>query len=220
MNSFQSDGTIDYARIRQKGVKDLMRLHRISGVQDFGKLTSICYSPDDTLTYHEHKKTFLVAANPELVWHTYKTVKPEVAWNGKMVSFGIQYSRRENKITYLGDNYTCIEPGLIIILNLSLLGSWIQLAVAHEIVGVDEQKKEIKICYVEKGASVGSQWISLSPAEHGHTVVTHYTQYRGKSWFRDTQLYPLFHERALTEFHQNIIQKILKSSEKASSIPT
>lgn len=205
------DTVIDYARIPQKSVKKLIRMHNITTIRDFGKLVSVCHNPEDSLPYHQHKKTFLVTANLDKVWHTYKTIKPDEAWKG-MASFSLQYSRRENKITYPGDDYTCIEPGLIIILNLSLLGSWMQLAVAHEIVGVDEQKKEIKICYVEKGASVGSQWISLSPSEDGCTLITHYTQYRGKSWFRDTKLYPFFHERALSEFHQNIIQKIISAS--------
>lgn len=200
---------IDFDRIRQSQVKNLLRMHGIERVSDLDKLRSICFDPGDALPYFTHAKSFSVAANIDRVWNMYKTIKPEEAWKGDTVGFGLQYSRKEKKVTYPGDPFENIEDGLIIVVHLRLLGGLIRMAVAHEITQVDDGRKEIKICYVEKGASVGSQWISFAAPNNSTTIVTHHTQYRSASKFRDTRLYPFFHEKAMSEFHHNIIRKIL-----------
>lgn len=108
---------------------------------------------------------------------------------------------------YPGDSYTGIEAGQIFFLNLNLLGSFIQLAVGHEITAVNENDKTIKICYLQNGASTGTQLIQLKKSNENQTEVVHETWYRSGSIFRDRVLYPGFHERGLTEFHENVKRK-------------
>lgn len=105
---------------------------------------------------------------------------------------------------YPGDSYPGIEAGQIIFLNLNLLGSFVQLAVGHEITAVNENDRTIKICYLQNGASTGTQLIQLKRSNENQTEVVHETWYRSGSAFRDKVLYPRFHEKGLTEFHKNV----------------
>jgi hypothetical protein len=129
-----------------------------------------------------------------------------------MVSFGLMYSRSQHKIMYPGDPYHGIEAGQIIFLNLNLFANAIHLAVGHEITGVNEAEKTIKICYLQNGASTGTQLIQLKARGKDQTEVIHETWYRSGSVFRDKVLYPGFHAKGLTEFHNNVKLKVQERS--------
>ena len=166
-----------------------------------------CYNPALESTYHIHNKTFLIRSNIDCVWNAYKTIHPKEAWNGAMVSFGLQYSTKKNSINYINDDYAGMEKGQIIILNLRLLWGGFNIAVAHEVSEVNEQKRMIKLCYMRGGASEGSQMITMRETKEGFTEVLHKTFYKSNSNFRDTKLYPRLHTRAITEFHLNVKKK-------------
>jgi hypothetical protein len=194
---------IDFNRIRQEKVRKLLRDNHISSRNDLSQLRSFCFDAADGQQYHKHIKSFLIKADLSTVWNAYKTIGPQETWRGTMISFGMMYSRRKNEILYPGDQYTGIEAGQIIFLNLNLFANIVNLAVGHEVTGVDEHAKTIKICYLQNGASTGTQLIQLK--EKGpHTNVIHETWYRSGSLFRDKVLYPGFHEKGLTEFHENV----------------
>jgi hypothetical protein len=198
---------IDFEKVRQKKVKKFMLNHGLTYVSSFKELQSICYDPAVEATYHKHQKTFIIKNSVESVWNIYKTIHPKEAWNGEMVSFGIQYSRNHNSINYLDDPYPGMKKGQVIILNLKMFWGLLHLAVAHEIAEVDDLHRIIKMCYMKGGASEGSQWITFHETPEGFTQVSHMTLYKSKSMFRDTKLYPRFHSRAITEFHNNIKRK-------------
>lgn len=203
MNSEQ----IDFSKIKQAQVKALLQKNNLFSLNDLSKLRSLCYNPSDGQHYYKHIKSFVIRASITDVWNTYKTISPQETRNGSMVSFGLMYSRKQNQIMYPGDSYTGIEAGQIFFLNLNLLGSFIQLAVGHEITAVNENDKTIKICYLQNGASTGTQLIQLKKSNENQTEVVHETWYRSGSIFRDRVLYPGFHERGLTEFHENVKRK-------------
>jgi hypothetical protein len=142
------------------------------------------------------------------VWNAYKTVNPQETRNGGMVSFGLMYSRSRNEIMYPGDAYSGIEEGQIIFLNLNLFANVVNLAVGHEITGVNDNEKTIKICYLQNGASTGTQLIQLKELNSGQTEVVHETWYRSGSILRDKVLYPGFHTKGITEFHDNVKLRI------------
>ena len=158
-------------------------------------------------SYHLHTKTFLIRSKIDCVWNAYKTIHPKEAWNGAMVSFGLQYSRMNNSINYINDAYSGMEKGQIIILNLRLLWGGINIAVAHEVREVNDQIRMIRLCYMRGGASEGSQIITMRETKDGFTEVLHKTFYKSKSHFRDTRLYPRLHTKAITEFHLNVKKK-------------
>jgi hypothetical protein len=207
-----NDGLIDFQRIKQQKVRKLLLDNGWRSLQDLSKLKSFCYNPSDGQHYYTHTKSFLIEANIDVVWHAYKTVNPQETRNGNMVSFGMMYSRSKNAIMYPGDAYSGIETGQILFLNLNLFANALHLAVGHEITGVSEAEKTIKICYLQNGASTGTQLIQLRKTNHGQTAVIHDTWYRSGSIFRDKVLYPGFHTKGLTEFHNNVKRKVQELS--------
>lgn len=198
---------IDFSRIKQPKVRALLQDNNLKTHDDLSKLRSLCYDPSDGKHYFKHTKSFLIHAALGEVWTAYKTISPQETRKGGMVSFGLMYSRKQNQIMYPGDSYAGIEAGQIVFLNLNLLGRFIQLAVGHEITAVNENDKTIKICYLQNGASTGTQLIQLQESKEYQTEVVHETWYRSRSVFRDKVLYPGFHEKGLTEFHENVKQK-------------
>jgi hypothetical protein len=198
---------IDYNKIKQHKVRDLLKKNGLYSLQDFSKLRSFCYEPSDGKVYNKHVKSFLIEADINLVWDVYKTIKPEETWNGNMVSFGVMYSRRLNALSFSGDAYVGLEAGQILFMNLNLFNNLLHLAVGHEITGVNDAEKWIKICYVQNGASIGTQKIQLERVSSGQTKVVHETWYTSGSYLRDKILYPSFHSKAISEFHNNVKRK-------------
>lgn len=198
---------VDFEKVKQSKVKRFLLHHKLNDVTGFTKLESICYNPEVEASYQKHHQTFLIKNNVESVWHTYKTIHPKEAWNGEMVSFGVQYSKSSNSINYLNDHYTGMQQGQILVLNLKMFWGLLHLAVAHQVSEVNEQQRMIKLCYMKGGASEGSQWITLHETEEGFTEVSHLTLYKSKSKFRDTKLYPRLHAKAIAEFHGNVKRK-------------
>jgi hypothetical protein len=199
---------IDFSRIKHEKVRRLLLDNGLKTLHDLSTQQSLCYNPADGKHYHKHVKSFIIEANIEISWNAYKTISPQETRNGSMVSFGLLYSRKRNEIMYPGDAYSGIEAGQIIFLNLNLFGNILHLAVGHEITGVNDKEKTIKICYLQNGASTGTQLIQLKDIGNNKTEVTHETWYRSDSFFRDKVLYPGFHARGLAEFHENVRLKI------------
>lgn len=198
---------IDFVRIKKKSVHKLFGRNKLKTFKNLSDLQSFCYDPSHSRKYRKHVKSFSINATLDKVWETYKTISPQETWNGQMVSFGVMYSRKRNKLSFHDDPYDGIEPGQLIFLNLNLFANIAHLAVGHEVVDVYEDLHHIKICYVQNGASVGTQLIQLKKISDTETEVLHETWYTSGSWFRDTLLYPLFHTRAITEFHNNVKRK-------------
>lgn len=206
-NSSFHHAAVDLRKIRQKKVRkfiDHFGLHSTSG---FTRMQAAGYCAADGNTYHKHHKTFIIRQRPDLVWDAYMKIHPRDAWTGEMVSFGVQYCTRLNRVHYLHDECNGIEEGQIIILNLRLLWGALNIAVAHQIAEVNHSEMMFKLCYMVGGASAGSQWISLKPTGDGHTMVSHDTLYKSGSNFRDTKLYPALHTKAITEFHDSVRKK-------------
>lgn len=198
-----NNSVIDLNRIPHIKVKKFLRDYNINHAQDFTRVNSICYNPDDK-SYLTHQEIFHFPHPVDRVWHAYTTIDPARAWNGAMIHFGLQYFRGDHSILYAGDDATGgLQAGQVLILNLKLAGGAVQLCVGHEIKEVNGTEKYIKICYLENSASQGSQFIRLSTTPQG-TRVVHDTYYKSNSWFRDRILYPGLHTRALKEFHGNV----------------
>ncbi|MEP6735006.1 MAG: hypothetical protein ABJA70_05775 [Chryseolinea sp.] len=207
MRSKSAHASIDLGRIKQKKVKKFISAYGLHTTSGFTKMRPAGYDASFKSTYRKHHKTFLVRQPVDLVWQAYKTIHPREAWNGQMVSFGLQYSTVKNKLQYLQDEFHGLEAGQIIILNLRLLWGALNIAVAHQVVEVNDKDKTIKLSYMVGGASEGSQWISMKETPEGFTEVTHDTMYRSKSAFRDKTLYPGLHTKAIKEFHASVNQK-------------
>jgi hypothetical protein len=195
---------VDLSKIKQKSVRKFLVNNGLSSLQDFAKMVHSCHLKPDMSLYHRHIKTFLFKENIEKVWNAYKTIGPVETCSGSMLGFGLQYSRKNNKITYHEDDHGEIEEGQVVILNLRFLWKLISLAVGHEITEVNEAEKYIHMCYLEGGASSGMQYIRLMETKEGYTQIIHETFYKSHSDFRDKRLYPTLHGLVISEFHRNV----------------
>jgi hypothetical protein len=207
MNTTVENVEVDFDQIQYQKVKEFIKLNGLNMFTDFSSLRPMCYNPAAEDSYRSHHEVFLIRRPVDIVWDIYKTISPVEAWNGDMVSFGLMYGRRTNTLNYLHDSFVGMERGQIIILNLCLFWGFLNIAVAHEVADIDEDKKQIKLCYMAGGASEGSQWITLNKTKEGFTSVDHLTRYKSKSAFRDKYLYPALHTKAIAEFHHNVRKK-------------
>ncbi|MEO7310975.1 MAG: hypothetical protein ABIX01_11305 [Chitinophagaceae bacterium] len=200
---------VDYGRIKQKKIRDFIHQHQLHTLADFAQLLSFSRASPEMANFNHHIKKFLVKKDIETVWRVYKNLHPKDAWGSGMLSFGLQYSRPKNKITYLDDAYEGAEQGQIVLINLSLFGGLVNIAVGHEITAVNEAEKYLETCYLTQGKAAGSQQIRLQETAEGFTEITHHTIYKSDSGFRDKVLYPFLHTRAITVFHRNIARHIM-----------
>ena len=198
---------IDLKRIKQSTVTEFLKKFGISTLDQLAALKPLCYNEANAGTYRRHVHTFQIKKDVRTVWNVYANIHPKEAWNTGMVSFGLQFSRSNHSINYLSDPDSGMEKDQILLLNLRLPGGLANIAVAHYVAEINEDKRVIKLCYMEGGASEGSQWITLKETAEGFTEVTHLTLYKSNSIFRDKILYPPLHTRAISEFHEIVRRK-------------
>lgn len=206
MNSFAQLplSSVDFNRIPQKKVRNLVRQQHCEGIVFFSDIKSTCYSERDSISYSFQRSSHTIKEKIQNVWIRLKSLKPKDEYNGKIVSFGFLYSNKLNRIFYIDDDYKEIEEGEIIYLNLKLLGGVKNLAVAIEVTKVDDINKTIQFCYIENGMSEGTQQIKLTENDDGNTEISQETRYRNRSKFREKKLYPIFHHQAVSELHTNL----------------
>jgi hypothetical protein len=196
--------TINLNRIHQKKVRELVQNQYQSGIVNFTDLKPTCYIVQDSLDYSIQKSSNVIREVIQKVWSRLKSLKPKDEYSGKMVSFGFLYSKRLNQVFYSDDEFKDIEEGEIYFLNLKLLGGIKNIGVALEVTKVDEANKTIQFCYLNNGMTEGSQIVKLVGTSDGNTIISQETRYKNKSKFREKNLYPIFHQKAVNELHDNI----------------
>jgi hypothetical protein len=199
---------VDLTRIPQKAVRELVLKEKVKTASDFQHIATSCYRSEDSTGYSTNLKTYVVKARIGKVWDKYSNISPEKAWCGRTVNFGFLFSKPNNKFIYPEHASDPIRVGNIIYVNLRLLRGIKNLGVAFEVTRLDPVNRIICFCYLKDGVSKGSQEIKFSEMPNGDTRITHLTHYRSRSAFRDRELYPLFHEKFVGEFHQNIFRQI------------
>ncbi len=202
---------IDLNRVKNKQVVSFIHDNGLYQLQDFAELQSFSRSHPDIDAFHHHSKTFHIQKPVDEVWEAYKNIHPKKAWCGKMLQFGLQYCRKQNKLAYIDDEYKGASVGQIVLIRVKVLGGLARIAVGHEITAVNEEEKYLETSYLLKGKSLGSQRIRLSTCKEGFTNITHHTIYKSKSRFRDKYLYPILHTKAISEFHGNIKRHLTRS---------
>ncbi len=205
---------IKFDLIPYKAVKEY-----ISNLAKDDSQKSLCdihpsWKDSDTLDFKSQSKTFLIKDNLENVWNKYRNTSPAISWDGKKVMFGFMYSKKDDEPLYAGDDFDQIDTGQVIFLNLKLLKIY-NLAMAFEIISVDEPNHTIEFSYIKGNAAEGKQSLQFVSRPDGYTDIVHKSYYKSKSKVRDTVLYPFFHTRTTNEFHRNM-KKLIKDSETHS----
>jgi hypothetical protein len=194
---------IELERVPRKKVCQLIEgLQAVDSIQYLGDLTPTCV--EDPSQYWEHDWDIVVDADPDALWQSYKSVNPAEAWNGRIVKFGMLYSGHSDSIMYLGDHFSGMQEGQIIFVNLNLVYGLVDIPVVLEVTRVDDEERILEYCYLNCSNSEGTQIVQLHQAEGGRTRISHTSYYRSDSKFRDKNLYPFFHTKAILEFHRNV----------------
>jgi len=194
----------DLNRISQKKVRSLLKKQQLDGIEFFSDLKPSCYSEQDSFTFSFHRSSQTIREKIQNVWYKLKSIKPRDEYRGRMVTFGLLYSSKTDRVLYNDDDYQGIEEGEIIYLNLKLLGGIKNIAVALEVTKIDDENKTIQLCYLNNGMTEGTQQIKLAENTEGNTVICQETRYRNLSKFREKWIYPLFHQKAVNELHKNL----------------
>lgn len=163
---------------------------------------------EDLSSFHIHEEIFKVPESPEKVWAHYMTANPTKVWNGKMLSFGLMVSKYEDELMYIGGEYSEAKVGQVFYLSINVLGGLIKVPVAHEIISIEPEKNYFELSYVDGSKSFGKQRIAFFKTADGNTRIVHTTYYKSDSAFRDRYVYPFFHTKAISEYHQNMLQSI------------
>jgi hypothetical protein len=209
---------IDLKRIPQKKIRNFITKQIDNHVTQFSDVEASWNLDPDIRNYHELESEYYIKDSLQKVWKLYKSVSPSIAWNGRIVSFGLLFSKNTNFLMYQNENtYKHIETGQVFYINLKVLRGMYNLAVGLEIIGIDTLNMTIRFSYIVGGKSLGEQTIHFISTEDGFTKIVHSTAFRSSSKFRDKFLYPFFHQKAIDEFHHNIVNNLISEGKLSNS---
>ncbi|HSH18907.1 MAG TPA: hypothetical protein VLA03_00555, partial [Draconibacterium sp.] len=95
---------IELDRISQDKVQEFVGWQQEHGVETFDELKPSLQSDSDVKGYFIHENVYQVKKNLDEVWNRYIHVSPCKSWNGRKVSFGFLFSKKENRIVYRDQN--------------------------------------------------------------------------------------------------------------------
>jgi hypothetical protein len=199
--------SVDFNRIQHKKVRKLISAQKQFGILTFNDLNPVCYNSPDSVTYRSFTKSQLIRQNINVVWNNLIHQSPSEEFNGRIVTFGLLYSKRLNNLLYSNETYAGIEEGQVVFFNLRVLGGIKNLAVAMEVTRLDNNEKILEYCYLDHGETKGTQKFTLKSTHDGFTEITQLTKYKCKSKLRNRRLYSYFHERIVKEFFNAIKRK-------------
>jgi hypothetical protein len=208
---------IDEKQISQKKVRLFIHNHILANHTKFSDLHSEYAKNSDSVMYCRQEQRFILKEKIACVWNAYRSFHPSEIWNGKMVTFGVSFTKNPGRISYRNTKNSRIDTGEIILLNLRLLKGTINLAVGIEITSIDSIKQCLEFCYINGDISQGIQRIQLITTPEGYTQIIHTSFFKSKSSFRDHYIYPFFHRKTVTEFHRNMRELVYSRQLLASS---
>ncbi|HPE77198.1 MAG TPA: hypothetical protein PLC80_13980 [Draconibacterium sp.] len=200
---------IDFKRIEQEKVQEFVINQQAHGIETFDEIKPSLQPDADLKGYFIRENEYQVKKSLDEVWHHYLTTNPEKLWSGKRVSFGFLFSKKDEKIFYCDENFSKIDTGVVVYVNLRLMSGLKNLATAFEITSVDEESKTIEFSYLKGNVSMGKQRIQFYETAKGYTRILHTSYYRNNNVLRNYLLYPYFHTRTTHEFHRNNKRQIL-----------
>jgi len=199
--------SVDLSRIRHKKIRRLIELQKKHGIRTFDEINPVCYSQFDSAQYQTYIQSQIIKQNIDIVWQNLVQQSPTEEFDGRIVTFGLLYSKQDNQLIYRNEPTNGIEEGQVLFFNLRVLSGIKNLAVALEVTKLDPDSKTIEYCYMEHGDTKGTQKFILTASKEGYTEIKQITKYRCKSRFRDRRLYSFFHELIVNEFFYSIKTK-------------
>jgi len=195
---------VEFDKISQDKVQEFVERQQDHGIQTFDEIKPSLQSDSDVKGYFVRENVYQVKKSVDKVWNNYLHINPNKTWNGKKVSFGFLFSKKEDRIVYSDENISKIDTGMVVYLNLRLMIGLINLATAFEIITIDKENKVIEFSYLKGNDSVGKQRIQFFETSKGYTEILHTSFYKSYNFPMNHIFYPYFHTRATNEFHRNL----------------
>ena len=204
----------DAKKLRYKKVEKYLKKNEVrNNLHFFSEIKPSINDSNDLTGYYFHRGTYMVNAPIEQVWNTCMNTSPEKLWSGKMLGLSCVYSNHSGKLYYSGNQqFETLELKQIYFINLRMMRLF-NIAAALITTKIDDDEKCMEFTYIEGNKSTGRQTVRLIETDDGETEIVHETFYKSGSKLRDKRLYPLFHQKAITDLHEKIN---VYSTEKSS----
>jgi len=196
-------------RISQIKIREYMAWQQKHGIHSFYDIKPSLQTNSDINGYYVRENVYQVKKDIEEVWRFYLNTNPGKTWNGKKVSFGFLFSKKDDRIVYCNENIPKIDSEMVVYLNLRLMNGLKNLATAFEFINIDKENKIIEFSYLSGNLSEGKQRIQFTQTPKGYTQILHTSFYRSNSVLKNYLLYPYFHTRTTNEFHRNLKKQML-----------
>jgi len=214
-NSQTSIDCIDLSRIPQRKLRNFLKHERENNIRTLADFRPSCVNDQETSGFCIMQNTYLIKESLDIVWDAYRNTNLAQAWNGKMISFGLLFSKWSDQIQYWNDElFTGIDTGQVFLIDLKIFRGLYNLPVGVQVLKIDSLLRTVTLSYIEGGKSKGFQTIHLFNDENGYTKVVHTSAFKSCSKFRDKHLYPYFHTKVLNEFHWNIMSRHLNNQDE------
>jgi len=200
---------IDADRIEQDKVQEFLVTQQENGIETFEEIKPSMQTNSDTKDYFVRENVYHINKDIEEVWSYYLNTDPDKLWNGKKVSLGFLFSKKDDKIVYFDENSPKIDTGMVVYLNLKLMSGLKNIATAFEFINIDKENKVIEFSYLSGNVSEGKQRVEFFETPKGYTQILHTSFYRSNTFLKNYLLYPYFHTRTTNEFHRNLKRLIL-----------
>jgi len=191
-------------KIKQEKIREFIALQKEQGICKLADIQPSMRTNSNVKGYHIRENEYQVNKSIDDVWQYYLSSNPAKLWNGKKISFGFLYSKKQDKLFYSDEEISKIDTGMVVYINLQLMGGLKNIATAFEFITIDSVKKIIEFSYLSGNESLGKQRIQFYETPKGNTRIIHTSFYKSNNFPKTYFFYPYFHTRITNEFHRNI----------------
>lgn len=203
-NSQMTFSEIDFNKVPQKKVQEFLIEQQNNHIHSLIEIQPSIKQNSELKGYRNHAKEYFLKDSLIKVWQHYIVTNPGDSWNGKIVSFGMLFSKKDEQIVYRNEYVSHIDTGQVVFLNLKLLKGIANLATVFEFITIDKKERIIEFSYINGNITKGKQRLQFIETNKGYTRILHTSFYKSSSLFRDRFLYPFFHDKISNEFHRNM----------------
>lgn len=201
---------IETERIPQAKIREFIQNQQERNIITFSDIEPSVYPNASIEGYKVRENEYGLKQDVQQVWQHYLHSNPGDSWNGKKVSFGFLFAKKEKRLVYRNQFVSEIDTGMVVYINMKLMMGLKSLSTAFQFINIDTEDKIIEFSYLKGQDSEGKQRLQFFGTPNGRTRIVHTSFYKTKSVVKNKFLYPFFHTRLTNEFHRNM-KRMIKS---------
>lgn len=199
---------IEIERISQPKVREFIQVQKENDIVAFSDIKPSLHPNASVEGYKIRENVYGYKQGVQQVWNHYVHTNPGDSWNGKKVTFGFLFAKKEKRLVYNNQFISEIDTGMVVYIHLKLMLGLKSLSTAFQFINIDRENRIIEFSYLKGQDSEGKQRIQFFGQPNGHTRIMHTSFYKTNSVVKNFFLYPFFHTRATNEFHRNMKKRI------------